>query len=121
MHRTKRQHSVNNRSPRSITNITHHEVHRSRPRTGRAIRRDIYIGLRFIDHRLEPNKLPGIASRTPHILQFEHHLEDLGNGLLGVGHPRTIVETGAIEVVHRLGTARIDLRGIREFGGLMMS
>jgi hypothetical protein len=78
---------------------TYHNMHRARPGAHRSVALDIEISLRLIDNLCEAVLLASIPRRTTDILQLENGLDNLGNGKLGIGCPRAVMEPSTVEVV----------------------
>lgn len=93
-------------------------MHRSWPCAHRSIPLDVEIGLGLVDDLRKSNKLASIPCCTADILQLEHNLDNLTDGLLRKCGSRTVVEASTVEVVRCEWAARVHDQWIREVKGL---
>lgn len=82
-------------------------MHRSWPRAHRSIALDVEICLGLVDDLRKTNKLASIPCCTTDILQLEHNLDDLTDGLLRKCGSRAVVEASTVEVVRSEWAARV--------------
>jgi hypothetical protein len=89
-------------------------VHRTWPGAHRPVALDVEVRLGIVDDFSEARELASVAWCTSDVLQPEHTLDDLGDGLLREHRSGAVVEARAVEVVRREWAARIHGRWVRE-------